>query len=156
MLIVFDLDDTLFHSSAQMRRETMWQDVKKITAFPGVHDFLNSFPARKILLTWETDKGLQDQKINALGIRPLLDEIFICGSNQEKKQCLESIKQKHPTEDIYVVGDRIDAEIQFGNELGMKTVRLQQGKYKDMAPQHKIQEAHHTIIDFSQLRGLLQ
>jgi len=156
LLIVFDLDDTLFHSSAQMRRETMWEDVKTITAFPGVHDFLNSFPARKMLLTWETDKGLQDAKINILGIRSFLDDIFICNSNEEKKQCLQLIKEKHPTEDIYVVGDRIDAEIQFGNELGMKTVRLQHGKYKDMIPQHKIQEAHHTITEFSQLLSVLR
>jgi len=139
-----------------MRRETMWEDVKTITAFPGVHDFLNSFPARKMLLTWETDKGLQDAKINILGIRSFLDDIFICNSNEEKKQCLQLIKEKHPTEDIYVVGDRIDAEIQFGNELGMKTVRLQHGKYKDMIPQHKIQEAHHTITEFSQLLSVLR
>jgi len=156
LLIVFDLDDTLFHSSAQMRREAAWEDVKKITVFPGVHEFLKSFPAKKLLLTWETDKGLQDQKINVLGIRPLLDEIFICSSNQEKKQYLESIKQKYPAEDIYVVGDRIDAEIQFGNELGLKTVRLQYGKYKDMVPQHQHQQAHHTITDFSQLSKVLQ
>ena len=156
MLIVFDLDDTLFHSSAQMRRETAWEDVKRITPFPGVQEFLKSFPAKKFILTWETDKGLQDAKINTLGIRSLLDDIFICNSNQEKKQYLESIKLKYPAEDIYVVGDRIDAEIQFGNELGMKTVRLQYGKYKDMVPMHKHQQAHHTITEFSQLSRVLQ
>ncbi len=139
-----------------MRRETAWEDVKRITAFPGVHEFLKSFPAKKLLLTWETDKGLQDEKINRLGIRSFLDEVFICNSNQEKKQYLEHIKQKYPSEDIYVVGDRIDAEIQFGNELSLKTVRLQHGKYKDMVPVHKLQEAHHTITEFSQLPKVLQ
>lgn len=156
MLIVFDLDDTLFPTSVQINYEHRWQDVKSITPFPGVHEFLGSFPARKILLTWETDKGLQDTKINTLGIRPYFNEILICYSNEEKKQCLADIKHKYPNERICVVGDRIDAEIQFGNELGLKTVRLQQGKYKDMAPQHKFQQAHHTISQFSQLRSVLQ
>lgn len=156
MLIVFDLDDTLFHSSAQMRYESRWEDVKYITPFPGVYDFLRNHPAKKMLLTWETDKGLQDAKINALSIRSHLDEIFICNSNQEKKQYLELIKQKYPQEEIYVVGDRIDAEIQFGNELGLKTVRLQFGRYKDLVPKHELQRAHYTITDFSQLWKVLQ
>lgn len=156
MLIVFDLDDTLFHSSDQMRYETRWQDVKNITPFTGVHEFLRTFPARKILLTWETDQGLQDEKINTLGIRHFFEEVIICSSNQEKKECLARIKQKYSREEICVVGDRIDAEIQFGNELGMKTVRLQYGKYREMMPQHVFQQAHHTISQFSQLRGLLE
>lgn len=155
MLIVFDLDDTLFHTSGQMNYKHRWQDVKKITPFVGVPEFLRSFPAKKVLLTWETDRGLQDTKINVLGIRSYFDEIFICNSNQEKKDCLAKIKQKYPSEEIFVVGDRIDAEIQFGNELGMKTVRLRYGKYKEMKPQHKLQYAHHTITEFSQLRSVL-
>lgn len=156
MLIVFDLDDTLFHTSGQINYENRWQDVKTISMFPGVHEFLRSFPAKKVLLTWETDKGLQDTKINILGIRPYFDEIVVCNSNEEKKHCLAKIKKKYAAEEIFVVGDRIDAEIQFGNELGMKTVRLKYGKYKDMTPQHKHQEAHHTITEFSQLRSVLK
>jgi len=153
---VFDLDDTLFHTSRQMKYETRWKDVKTITPFSGVREFLRSFPAKKVLLTFETDAGLQDEKINVLGIRPFFDKIVICYSNQEKKECLAKIRQQYPHEKICVVGDRIDAEIQFGNELGMKTVRLRYGKYKDMVPQHKHQEAHHTITEFLQLQRLLQ
>jgi FMN phosphatase YigB (HAD superfamily) len=139
-----------------MNYENRWDDVKKITPFPGVPEFLQSFPAKKILLTWETDSGLQDAKINILGIRSFFDEILICNSNLEKKQYLEKIKQKYAAEQICVVGDRIDAEIQFGNELGMKTVRLRYGKYKDMLPKHKDQHALYTITEFSQLLGVLR
>jgi FMN phosphatase YigB (HAD superfamily) len=155
-LIVFDLDDTLFHTSGQIKYENRWEDVKNITPFAGVPEFLRSFPAKKVLLTWETDKGLQDAKIDQLGIRTFFNEIVICYSNQEKKECLARIKEKYSPENIYVVGDRIDAEIQFGNELGLKTVRLQYGRYKDMMPQHTLQEAHHTITEFSQLGELLK
>jgi len=156
LLIVFDLDDTLFHTSGQMRYETRWQDVKNIAPYSGVHDFLSSFPAKKVLLTWETDKGLQDTKINTLGIRSFFDEILICYSNEEKKSHLKDIQERYSWEEIYVVGDRIDAEIQFGNELGMKTVRMQHGKYKDIIPKHELQQAHYIITEFSQLWKVLQ
>ena len=63
MLIVFDLDDTLFHASGQMKYETRWQDVIGIIPFSGVHEFLNSYPAKKILLTWETDNTFKIQKL---------------------------------------------------------------------------------------------
>lgn len=137
-----------------MRYETRWRDVKGITTFSGVQEFLGSYPAKKVLLTFETDKGLQDAKIDALGIRKFFDEIVICFSNEDKKKCLTDIKNKYPAEKICVVGDRIDAEIQYGNELGLRTVRLSCGKYKDMMPQHKLQYAHHTITEFSQLRDV--
>ena len=139
-----------------MKYATRWQDVKSITPFSGVQEFFRSFPAKKILLTWETDTGLQDAKINALGIRPFFDEIVICYSNEEKKQHLEHIKNKYSSDEVCVVGDRIDAEIQYGNELGMKTVRLKYGKYKEMMPQHELQQAHHTITEFSQLQSVLR
>ena len=139
-----------------MKYETRWQDVKGIIPFSGVHEFLNSYPAKKILLTWETDNGLQDTKINNLGIRSFFDEILICHSNEEKKQHLAQIKQKYSSDEVCVVGDRIDAEIQYGNELGMKTVRLKYGKYKEMMPQHELQQAHHTITEFSQLQSVLR
>lgn len=155
MLIVFDLDDTLFHTSGQMTYPTRWEDVKRITPFTGVPEFLQSYPAKKVLLTWETDKGLQDAKINQLGIRSFFDEILICYSNEEKKEYLERVKKKYASEQIIVVGDRIDAEIQFGNELGMKTVRLRYGKYRTMEPQHALQEAHHTITEFTHLEEVL-
>lgn len=139
-----------------MKYESRWKDVKNIIPFAGVPEFLQSFPAKKLLLTWETDKGLQDAKIDQLGIRSYLHEIHICYSNEEKKQYLAQIKKNYPSEEIYVVGDRIDAEIQFGNELGMKTVRLLYGKYRDMIPQHSLQEAHHTITEFLQLESVLR
>lgn len=156
MLIVFDLDDTLYDCSGQVKHETRWQDAKRIAPFPGALDVLSSHPAKKILLSRETDTGLQDVKIDALGIRDYFVKIYLCQRSEEKKTFLEKIQQEYSSEDIWVVGDRIDSEIQYGNELGMKTVRLCYGKYKAMEPQHKLQKAHHTITEFSQLGALLR
>lgn len=155
MLIVFDLDDTLYDCSGQVKFETRWQDARCITPFPGAIDFLSSYPSKKILLSRETDTGLQNVKIDSLGIRDYFVEIYLCQRGEEKKTVLEKIQREYSSEDIWVVGDRIDSEIQYGNELGLKTVRLSCGKYKDMMPQHKLQEAHHTITEFLQLYKVL-
>ncbi|MEK6809832.1 MAG: HAD hydrolase-like protein, partial [Nanoarchaeota archaeon] len=124
MLLVFDLDDTLYGCTGQMKEATKWEDARRIVPFSGVIELLSSFPAEKILLSRETDAGLQDIKIDALGIRAYFSKIYLCRKNDEKRGLLEIIKGDYSSEDIWVVGDRIDAEIQYGNELGMKTVRL--------------------------------
>ena len=156
MLIVFDLDDTLYDCSGQMKEATKWQDARCIVPFLGVIDFLSLFPARKILLSRETDAGLQDVKIDALCIRTYFDKIYFCQRNEEKKNLLGKIQQEYSSEDIWVVGDRIDSEIQYGNELGMKTVRLQHGKYSRLEPQNDYQKPYCNIAQFSELAGILQ
>lgn len=156
MLIVFDLDDTLYDCNGQMKEATKWQDAKRIVPFPGVIDFLSSSSARKILLSQETDAGLQDVKIDALRIRAYFDKIYFCRHNIEKKDLLGKIQQEYPSEDIWVVGDRIDSEIQYGNELGMKTVRLQHGKYGRLVPQNDYQKPYRNITQFSDLAGVLR
>ncbi|MBI4147032.1 HAD hydrolase-like protein [Candidatus Woesearchaeota archaeon] len=156
MLIVFDLDDTLYDCSGQMKEATKWQDARCIVPFPGVIDFLGSFPARKILLSRETDAGLQDVKIDALRIRTYFDKIYFCRRNEEKKNLLGKIQQEYSSEDIWVVGDRIDSEIQYGNELRMKTVRLRHGKYSQLEPQNDYQKPHGNITQFSDLAGILR
>ena len=156
MLLVFDLDDTLYGCTGQMKEATKWEDAKHIVPFPGVIELLSSFPAEKILLSRETDAGLQDIKIDALRIRDYFSRIYLCRKGEEKRDLLEIIKQDYSSEDIWVVGDRIDSEIQYGNEFGMNTVWLRHGKYKDMAPQHEHQQARYTITEFSQLSDILR
>ena len=152
MLIVFDLDDTLYDRTSQVKEETQWQDAGKIMSFPGVLDFLKTSSARKMLLTKCSTPGLQEKKIAALSIRPYFENIFICRSDAEKKEQLELIKKNFPQEEIWVIGDRRDAEIRFGNELGMKTILLCSGHYKDLLPKDHLEQADYEIDEFSELR----
>mgnify|MGYP001603556509 FL=1 len=155
MLIVFDLDDTLYDKTGQVDEHSQWQDVEKIVPLPGVKGFLNSFSGKKILLTKETEHGLQTKKIEALGIKKFFDKVIICHSDDEKKALLEKIKQDFPNEEIWVVGDRIDTEIRFGKELGLKTIRLKHGKYKDLTPKNKYEVPDYEIASFRELKKVL-
>lgn len=154
-LIIFDLDDTLFDSSGQMRSGHESEDVKQITPFPGVLAFLASFPGKKALVTHETVLGLQQQKIDTLGVQRFFDDVFICQTREEKKSHLRRVVAKyHPTK-CWVVGDRLDTEIFYGNELGLKTIWIRQGKHADRQPQNGLEVPDHTIVRFSELHALL-
>ena len=155
MLIVFDLDDTLYDKTGQVAEHSRWRDVEKIVPLPGVKEFLSSFEGKKILLTKETDPGLQTKKIEALGIKKFFDKIIICHSDDEKKALLGKIKQDYPNEEIWVVGDRIDTEIRFGKELGLKTIRLKNGKYKDLVPRNSYEVPDYEIASFKELKKVL-
>lgn len=155
MLIIFDLDDTLYDRTSQVQDETKWQDIEKITLFPGVEDFLKSSPTRKILVTRSSTPGLQEKKIATLQLAPYFENIIICQTAQEKKEKFESIQQQFPQEEIWVVGDRRDTEIRYGNELKMKTILLCTGHYKGLLPQDESEQADFEISEFSELRGIL-
>lgn len=155
MLLIVDLDDTLFDCTGQMKRETQWEDVKSITLFPGVREFLSSFSGKKVLVTRETDKGLQNRKIDTLGIRNLFDQIMICSSNEEKKEYFRRLKKQFSGQEIAVIGDRLDVDIRFAKELGMKTCRVKQGKYSMMIPSSPVEVPDVEIDHFSQLTKLL-
>ncbi len=155
MLIIFDLDDTLYDRTSQVLDETKWQDVEKITPFSGVREFLQSSPARKILVTRSSTPGLQEKKIATLQLAPYFERIIICQSDHEKKEKFESIRTQFPQEDIWVVGDRRDAEIRYGNELKMKTIFFRTGHYKHLLPQDELEQADFEISEFSEIRRII-
>ncbi len=156
MLLLFDLDDTLFDCTRQLKRETQGEDMKSIVPFPGVKAFLSSFPGIKVLVTRETDKGLQNRKIDVLGVREFFDEILICSDNEGKKKLFRQVQKRFPADEIAVIGDRVDVEIRYAKELGMKAIRIRQGKYGNIAPSSPAEIPDFEIENFAELSGILQ
>jgi FMN phosphatase YigB (HAD superfamily) len=155
MLIIFDLDDTLYDRTGQMPDNYTEEDIQKITPFPQVKEFFQSFSGRKILVTRETDPGLQSRKIHSLGLQSYFDQIIVCHSDGEKKNAFQDIKQSFPGEEIIVVGDRIDLEIKYGKELGLKTVWLRHGNHKERLPREFGEVPDYVINEFSELPEIL-
>lgn len=153
-LIIFDLDDTLFDSSSQMRAGHEQEDVQHLIPFPGVLSFLASFSGKKALVTKETVPGLQQQKITILGVRRFFDEILICQTVEEKKSRFRQVLAKYHPQKCWVVGDRLDAEIRFGNELGLKTIWLRHGKHRDRQPQNGLEVPDAEISRFAELHSI--
>ncbi len=151
MLILFDLDDTLFR---RLPDEYTDEEVNALRLFPGAREILSRTDIDKVLVSRGT-YDFQMRKIDVLGIRDLFDEIFICAIAEEKKELFQQAAAEFRATDVWVVGDRPDTEIRYGNELGFTTVLVRGGKYNGIVPQEESDVPDYVITTFSELQGLL-
>ena len=154
MIVIFDLDDTLFDTTGQL--DETYNNLGTIVPFPDTLDVLEKIHATKILVS-RGDKKTQQEKIKLLGIKRYFSEVFLCSLPEEKKEFFSAILKKYNTaaNDVWVVGDRIDVEIRYGNMLGMHTVHFHHGKHKDLKPQDSFDKPMHTIKKLSELCRLI-
>lgn len=152
-LVVFDLDDTLIDTCGRLDDEVGLVGLKLLD---GVREFLTGFPVRKILVTREKTKDLQKAKLDELRIFDLFEDVLICDSKEGKLECFREIAKKNEGVDIWAVGDRIDSEIRYANELGWKSVLLKRGKYSKLKAQDELEIADYDISDFVKLKDLLK
>jgi FMN phosphatase YigB (HAD superfamily) len=153
-VLIFDLDDTLYERCGRVGDQG--ENLEEAQLSPGVRELLSNPKFTKILVSKELVPGLQQKKILHLGLSALFDEIFICSSDPEKKVYFQEIKENFPEEKIWVIGDRIDSEIRWGNELNLNTVQICQGKYKDLKPKDYLEIPKHKIVKFIQLREIIK
>ncbi|MBI4153181.1 HAD hydrolase-like protein [Candidatus Woesearchaeota archaeon] len=135
-------------------------DVKNIALFPGVRDMLSRLKTKYTLVLLSTGpEELQQKKIAKLDIRDFFD--FICiadGKTITKSSCLRQVLEMyhyHPSQ-ICVVGDRIDSEIRYANELGMVTVQLVHGKYSTLKPKDELEKAKYQVKQITAVERLMQ
>lgn len=152
LLLIFDLDDTLFR---RLPDNYTPQQLKSITLFPFILEILQRKDIHKVLVT-KGDPLAQYEKLKILGIKKYFDLILIPSTDLEKKTCFAQARQTFPAEQIYVIGDRIDSEIQFGNELGLTTILFRQGKYKDLALVTPAQIPQYSITSYQELQKIIQ
>ena len=150
MIVIFDLDDTLFDTTGQL--DELYTHLPNIIPFPDTVSTLRQLNAIKILVS-RGDQKIQLEKIKILGIKKYFSDIFICETAEEKKDVFERIVKKYKVnpKDVWVVGDRINVEIRYGNMLGMNTVHFHHGKHKDLKPQDALDKPMHTITKLNEL-----
>lgn len=151
-LIIFDLDDTLFPRLPDNYTE---KDLNNIKPYPGVRKLLVRNDFKKFLVS-KGEPESQYKKLAALRIKRFFDEIIICSTAEEKKGIFREISLRFSNEAIWVVGDRIDSEIRYGNELGFKTVLLKRGKYKDLKAKDNSEIAGFEFGNFKEIAHFLK
>lgn len=147
MLIIFDLDDTLFLRLPDNYTE---EDLNNLQLYPGARELLVRNNYKKILVS-KGDPDFQYKKLAVLNITDLFDQIFICSTSKEKQKIFKKISLDFPNEPIWVIGDRIDSEIRCGRELGFKTVLLKKGKYKDLKAKDSLEIADFKFNNFNEV-----
>jgi len=151
-VLIFDLDDTLYSRTKSL--DDSLRNLNNIKSFPEVKKILKNKKILKILVS-KGKKELQYKKLEVLGIKNLFDEIFICSMDEDKKNCFKKVLAKYGLKnEIFVIGNRIDSEIRYGNELGIKTILLFHGKYKNLKPKNKFEIPTHTIKFIADLNKL--
>jgi FMN phosphatase YigB (HAD superfamily) len=155
-LLIFDLDDTLFTCDRSIKKNEDWENITSAEPFSGVVEFLHDFHGKKMLVTKETHPNLQNKKLDLLGIKNFFNRIMVCYKNEEKKELFSKIIVENPGVEIWVIGDRIDSEIRYGNELGLKTILLKKGKYKTLKAKDGFEVPNYEINEFVELSNILK
>jgi FMN phosphatase YigB (HAD superfamily) len=150
-VLIFDLDDTLYQKHGVVNDD--FSGMENIQLYMGAYDFLRKTTCKKVLVT-KGNPSMQIKKLEILGIKDFFEEILICSTSEEKKGLFQQLKEKHPECEFWVIGDRIDSEIRFGNELGMKTVLLRKGKYAELVPKEPIEAPTYELKEFSELNSI--
>src|SRR5207249_2286643 len=107
-LAILDLDDTLFDSSRQLN--ATHDGIEHIVLFPGVRELLREIKAMGIYtaIVSTGDQFIQNKKVEILGLRQIVDVVYICDLPEDKlalfERCLNEFTAQ-PRETL-VVGDR--------------------------------------------------
>ena len=119
---------------------------------------LNSYP---LYIVTDGNKIVQGKKIAALGIESLFRKVFIThryGLQHAKPSpyCFDLIRKREGCawSDLVYVADNPAKDFVNLNKLGVRTVRVLRGLYKD-ARAKKGYDASHTIPNLSHLRKVL-
>ena len=138
------------------------EEVGDIKPFPDVPDTLAELRAQgyKLLLYTSGVYARQQKKVEALGIGSCFDEILIndIETGEHRDDCFLDLLTRHHLrpDEVACVGDRIQSEIKTGNSLGMTTVQMLQGRFKDLAPKSDLEEPDYKITRISELHQVLR
>jgi len=156
--LIFDLDDTLYEKTEQLGDDYNFKDVDKITMPQEEFDYLKELSEKNnMYIVSMGDEVLQRRKIEVLGLEDIFkkENIHFVSKQVDKKEKFEEIINEAKGIKTYVIGDRIDSEIQYGNELGLDTIRIMKGKYADMIPEYETQEPNYEIFNLINLETIL-
>jgi len=134
----------------------------EIALLPGAQEMLEKLnrAGKQLFLVTIGDQMLQERKIKKLGIGHYFKAYYISnpiggGSTKEKlfNDILKGYKLNPDYCDIMVVGDKLKDELKYGHELGLLTVQMLHGKYKDAKADF---EPHYKISSLLELLELLK
>lgn len=145
--------------SAEAGKEEYYNiNIEGIHLFPGVRKTLSSLKKDYKLVLISTGKPeLQYHKLEILDIKEYFDHILINQKNTKEECFLEAIDLLGiKANRIIGIGDRPDVDVKAANKLGMTSVRVRQGGYKEVIPGSSLEIADYDIVDLSEIMPILE
>lgn len=102
----------------------------------------------------------QEKKINILGLKPYFDEIVI--SDQEiglpLEDCMRDLIERHTINfrEAVMVGDRVREELRIAKSLGMTTIQMLHGRFKNEPAVNDCDKPDYKIKRIFQITTILQ
>lgn len=136
--------------------------VDKLTLFPGslpLLRFLAKRGVRNFIVSFGEPK-IQQAKVKSLGLdrEPSIEKIYYAdrGNILTKEEAFRQIQKKTrlDSSQILIVGDRPMREIRAGKALGMQTVRLRHGEFKNQHPIGPEEEPDYKIRNIADVKNL--
>ena len=123
----------------------------------GIQSLRKSGKIRTVLLTSSQNKDVQDFKVKSFSLGKYFDDICIDNYHEGKTKgaALEKyqIDNKLQPEEVIVIGDKISDEIKYANLLGMKTVRILEGRHSVAIPK---KGEEHPQIEIEKITDFLK
>jgi len=131
---------------------------EKVYPYPYLIETLRELQKNyKLILITKGTRDQQKRKIGLLKINNFFDYIFIEEKVGKEKYFLEALKLLNiDSKKILIIGDRIDKEIKIANKLGMKTIRIDKGKYKNLKPLNENEIPKYTIENLKDIFKILE
>jgi uncharacterized cofD-like protein len=137
-------------------------EVSEIKPFPYVIPALKELKEKghKLFLLTVGVHERQEKKINILGLKPYFDEIVI--SDQEiglpLEDCMRDLVGRHDTNfgEAVMVGDRVREELRIAKSLGMTTIQMLHGRFKNEPAVNDCDKPDYKIKRIFQITTILQ
>ena len=137
-------------------------EVSEIKPFPYVISTLKELKEKgyKLFLLTVGVHERQEKKINILGLKPHLDEIVI--SDQEiglpMEDCMRDLIERHTINfrEAVMVGDRVREELRIAKSLGMTTIQMLHGRFKNEPAVNECDKPDYKIKRIFQITTILQ
>lgn len=102
----------------------------------------------------------QERKIKLLGLEHVFERVVINDDDMglTKQECYVDLMAEEglKPEELLSVGDRIPSEIRICNALGMTTVQMMHGRFKDLIPSTELERPDFKIRSISELLTVLR
>lgn len=138
MKIILDYNRTIFNPETD-------------DLYPDVLDLLIKISKNHELFLISRNEPQRRERLKDFNIANYFEQIFFV--DNKSQEVFEGIARG--SKDVFVVGDSIGDEIKIGNQLGLITIRIKQGKFADDTPKEIDEQAKFEITNISELGKII-